>query len=463
MAADTRALIGENAEKVESRSLCFERFAAPQKKDDERTSFFRTAIKRKAIPAKAHSWTTSLSSMVANHGGQLFYSQLQSRMMVNMAGGVMENAGLCLDRFGLPYLPGSAVKGCTRRAVLAALEQWCSAGGLPENRPISGDNPFAQICSRFERPAQLLACIARIFGWGKQEWESQSDWAWAIGADRWVSIISETRSVMMEPVPPSCAGTISFLPGYPVDIGNQADQQDMKTKSPELGLLELDIIACHHPEYYAGKKPVATDTEDPKPVTFPAVASGHVFAFALLALRGATSEDLDTARASLAVGLGTFGIGAKTNAGYGWFDSTDGIHQAVQKAMTRRKDRLEAEERRRLEEERVQAEENRRREEAEQDRAAMANLTSDQREDYLLDKCNDDEFRGRLNSFAGREEAEKRAIVRALRKDPNETGSRRRFWDDLKRKATRGGPPAKLENAIRAMSKQMYPETGKMP
>jgi CRISPR/Cas system CMR subunit Cmr6 (Cas7 group RAMP superfamily) len=51
--------------------------------------------------------------------------------MVNMAGGVMENAGLCLDRFGLPYIPGSAVKGCARRTALAALREWCETGQQP--------------------------------------------------------------------------------------------------------------------------------------------------------------------------------------------------------------------------------------------------------------------------------------------------------------------------------------------
>src|SRR5438034_1425306 len=102
--------------------------------------------------------------------------------MVNMAGGVMENAGLCLDRFGLPYIPGSAVKGCARRAALAALLEWCEAGGQPEHKPIGNDNPCAETCAKFDSPAQMLSAIARVFGWCEQDWKKDSDFAWACDA-----------------------------------------------------------------------------------------------------------------------------------------------------------------------------------------------------------------------------------------------------------------------------------------
>ena len=43
-----------------------------------------------------------------------------SRLMVDLAGGVMENANLNLDRYGLPRIPGSAIKGLARRMALQA-------------------------------------------------------------------------------------------------------------------------------------------------------------------------------------------------------------------------------------------------------------------------------------------------------------------------------------------------------
>ena len=46
-------------------------------------------------------------------------AKLEGRMAINLAEGLIENAGICLDRlFGLPYIPGSAVKGIARHAAL---------------------------------------------------------------------------------------------------------------------------------------------------------------------------------------------------------------------------------------------------------------------------------------------------------------------------------------------------------
>ena len=463
MAADTRTLVGDRAERVESRSLCFERYPNPLAKDDERRAFFGGIIKKRSVNLKADLWSAFLSSMVGQHTGRLLYAQLQSRMMINMAGGVMENVGLCLDRFGLPYLPGSAVKGCARRVALAALHEWCAADGQPGNKPTGTENPFTAICSPFEEPALLLASIARIFGWSEQEWESQSDWAWATGADHRSSIFCKTREVLSRPVPKSYAGAISFLPSHLVDLGQNRTIEGLDRELPDLGQLELEIISCHHPDYYAGKKQFATDTESPIPVTFPAVAPGHIFAFGLIALRGVAPGELDMAKTWLATGLATYGIGAKTNAGYGWFNSSETVDGSVSKALLDLKTKREAARRRAEEELQRQAEEIKKREQAERIKAALANLTPEQVEDFKLQECTDDQFRGRLDTFANRDEGQKRAIVRALRKEPAEVGSRRKFWDDLKKKEQKGGPPAKLAQAIRTLSKQMYPEEGKMP
>src|ERR1035437_2869842 len=48
-----------------------------------------------------------------------FVGVLGGRLLINMAGGVQENAGMALDRcFGLPFIPGPPVKGVTRHAAL---------------------------------------------------------------------------------------------------------------------------------------------------------------------------------------------------------------------------------------------------------------------------------------------------------------------------------------------------------
>mgnify|MGYP003295834990 CR=1 FL=1 len=55
------------------------------------------------------------------------YAKLQSRLIVNQAGGIIENAGLCLHRFfGYPMIPGSAVKGAAHHVA------WCEWKEIPE-------------------------------------------------------------------------------------------------------------------------------------------------------------------------------------------------------------------------------------------------------------------------------------------------------------------------------------------
>jgi hypothetical protein len=120
------------------------------------------------------------------------------------------------------------------------------------------------------------------------------------------------------------AGAVSFLPAFPCRVPPKD--------------LELDILTCHHPHYYSQSKdrsgrllmPVALDVEEPNPVVFPAVAPGTIFEFALLPLRGERNSVAqpgktlcDIARDHLRQGLEIFGLGAKTAAGYGWFEASE--------------------------------------------------------------------------------------------------------------------------------------------
>jgi len=115
---------------------------------------------------------------------------------------------------------------------------------------------------------------------------------------------------------PNFAGAVSFLPAYP-----------RVSPVPDL---ELDVVTPHHQKYYGAnaelEMPVALDTENPIPVVFPAVAAGHIFAFAVI---GKDRDLVQKAREWLRGGLQIFGIGAKTAAGYGWFDCSTGVTSEV--------------------------------------------------------------------------------------------------------------------------------------
>ncbi len=492
MPKDTADVLGPNAEECESRSLFMDRFACPGDKEEHRKKWFES-LARKSPESIVRG------PFISENTTPPLYAQLQSRLMVNMAGGVMENAGLCLDRFGLPYIPGSAVKGCARRAALAALHEWCTSGTKPGSGEDGQDNLFTAACVPFEEPAEMLAAIARVFGWGEQDWSDKtakdgryiSDFAWACEPDvseqtaaseartardssaqdntlvsgagsetgpagspqnaaafNWVTIrlsvvdrLARALRISFQDDDQSpwkrlgaFAGSVSFLPAHPIDLGKTGRLDGLTLDLPPLGKLELDVVTCHHPDYYSKKKDHATDTEDPNPVVFPAVAPGHVFAFALAKLRHGQGDDLNLihARAWLAAGLSVFGLGAKTNAGYGWFDVSDAMQQSI-RACLKQKEANEVAERERViqKEADVKAEQERlvKKRELEQKKASM---TPEENEDFDLDEMNPDQRLQWIEKIDKRNDAQKQAIYRLLQsRDPD-------LWRQLRDKVEKG-------------------------
>lgn len=329
MPSDTRAVLGEKGEKCESRSLFMDRFADPGAREAERDDWFKTLI-------SLQPGLTPRQGPPQPAGAVTLYAQLQSRLMVNMAGGVMENAGLCLDRFGLPCIPGSAVKGCARRM---AIQQLLEATAVPAK-------------------VELLVQIALVFGWGQTEWSNekrdglfQSDFAYAVGDDSWAVVSATARKQL--PNVNHFGGLVGFLPAWPVNLPTVK----LPLRVPALGQLEMDIVTCHHMDYYSRKAKngalvmqVALDSEEPNPVKFPAVAAGHVFAFVLAPLRACSPTLLAAAESWLKAGLSLFGLGAKTAAGYGWFDSSPHLQEKVKAALAERQ-KAEAEQKKKQAEE----------------------------------------------------------------------------------------------------------------
>lgn len=474
---ETQTVIGNKWEHCDSRSLVLDRFADSTLKGDERREFFRRSIGKRSEPHKRDAWREFLRTGLGLKPDDLLFAQLQARLMVNMAGGVMENAGLCLDRLtGIPYIPGSAVKGCARR--MAIQELYESGAGF---QPASDPEDLAAKSKRWDKCAQRLVTIARVFGWADQDWKLGSDFEYACGKADWEEIRARTVKLLFGANPnwkkptgnqplwkalPNFAGSVNFLPSYPVDLGKTGKVDGLPLLVPELGKLELDVVTTHHHEYYSGNPQFATapDIEEPVPVVFPTVAPGHVFTFAVLPGRRCDETLLTAARNWLKQGLETFGLGAKVAAGYGWFDASDELQKNVQKAWIEKERQRQEEQKRKAEEEKRKAEEEARQRKAAEAKAATAGMTAEQKVDYKLANLTDDQFRGRLDNFTKRDPDDQKAIVRALRLTADQPGSRRAFWDALKARAQKGGKPAQIEQAIRQLSKQMFPgKEGKMP
>lgn len=330
MPAETRDALGADAGRCESRSLYISKFTDPQANDDRngtpRKDWFDSLVRRNPASIRRADWFPETATRL--------HARLMSRLMVDMAGSAMENAGLGLDRFGIPFIPGSAAKGCARRMALQSLHDWVHVG----NQSFQEDDLCAQACSAFKTPAEMLAAIAQAFGWveldwkpGKKEGLFQSDFGWACGEDH-QTVWKEACAIfakrlgwrLSEESPweklPAFAGAVGFLPAFPnTDPG-----------------LELDVLTVHHKDYYEGAIPVATDTEEPVPVFFPTVKpqqENDYFTFPLVQLRRAEDSVVRQARHWLALGLSVFGLGAKTNAGYGWFDASNELNVSISKAI----------------------------------------------------------------------------------------------------------------------------------
>lgn len=217
------------------------------------------------------------------NGALSFTAALGGRLIVNQAGGVLENAGLCLHpHFNAPYIPGSAVKGCARHAAWLA---W--------NEAEDGEVKLA-----------AAKDVAEIFGFPTGEKD----------LDDYLKVncgYGEAQS-----------GKVAFLAAVP------------ETTAP----LVADVVTCHHPEYYAGKMPEAIDCESPIPNVFPCVEKEAGFVFSLVP-SGSNRELLLRAKHWLVVALTENGVGAKTAAGYGWFVYDEAAENAREAARAK----LEAE------------------------------------------------------------------------------------------------------------------------
>jgi CRISPR-associated protein Cmr6 len=208
-----------------------------------------------------------------------FAGVLGGRLLINMAGGVQENAGMALDRcFGLPFIPGSAVKGVTRHAALWDIRNTAD----PAEK---------------ERKLRLALLAFGFIGddlrTGRKK---QGDFVWAAGNE---GLVRKAGAPFTER--DSFKGLLSFLPAYPTE----------NTK------IVAEVLTPH---------PRAADAlrgKEPRPIFFPAVECGSSFGFAIAACWSPEGIDaravLSQAGEWLRSAVTTQGIGAKTGAGYGWF------------------------------------------------------------------------------------------------------------------------------------------------
>lgn len=221
--------------------------------------------------------------------------RLEGRLAINLAEGLIQNAGINLDRiFGLPLIPGSAVKGVTRSVALAELKQ---------NKEMKAFENFA-----------------RIFGLGKSEFnEPDGELCQFLHLLPDCSLPRDDKGKVIREL----KGAISFLPSMPINSAK----------------IVVDITNVHTPDYYRTGRSEDLRHERPRPNYFPAVERGAEFVFPLL-LNSIGKNDttlLDMAEKWLVLALQEHGIGAKTAAGYGWFSDLTAEKKKKQEEENARK------------------------------------------------------------------------------------------------------------------------------
>jgi len=188
---------------------------------------------------------------------------LNWRLAINLgAASVYETSLLFHRNYSIPYIPGSAVKGVTRHwAILKFAEK-------SKKNPKMIDNALSQ-GKDLEISVENIsfADLIRIFGTqGKK-------------------------------------GEVIFFDALPI-IEQKND------------FIVLDVMNVHYKPYYE-KGETPSDWHNPTPIFFLAVEMGTKFRFALASM----SENLvKKAKELLKEALRNIGIGAKTSAGYGYFE-----------------------------------------------------------------------------------------------------------------------------------------------
>ncbi|MBR5080307.1 MAG: type III-B CRISPR module RAMP protein Cmr6 [Victivallales bacterium] len=398
-------LLGDKFEKCESPSLRLEKFVNVTKNaQDERKNEIDAFVNchHKFVKKNAPTFRHPLAKE--------FIAMLGGNLIVNQSGGVLENAGLCLDSIrNYPYIPGSAVKGVASHAAWAEWEE--------------------------DKSLEKALQVARVFGFPTNHKD----------LDRLILNSIGQKNAQ------GCSGAVCFMAAVPF----------------ENAAISVDIATSHHPEYYQGGRNKAFDDENPIPLPFPVVKAGTKFIFRLLPLKNCNDTIMADAQKWLIQAMTVLGLGAKTAAGYGWFEYDEAESQKLLKIEKEKAEqkRLAEEklERERLAREKAKQEEMERAKAKKEYEEKIKTMSPEEKWDYIIaNEWDENKFRNRLGMFwqtgkGALDEEEKKAIVRALKV------SKKAVWDEIKNaKQKKGEPPwPRIADEVRKLNKTTYGD--KMP
>lgn len=262
--------------------------------------------------AVASQVVTRWHNMVKSQGATPVTLTPEWRFVVGLGDKTALEVGFTFHRiYGFPVIPGSALKGLARAA---ALSQIADTLGVPrlllhqaQKRANHKPRPLPTPIEKLE--ALLMATDARI-----QE-AKQLELTKKEGVET-LNRLREEKGLENLDLTQHEALLTSFrtIFGTPYAAGEAIFFDAMPAAPP---VLEIDVMNVHYPEYYGGDN-LPTDNQNPNPIPFLTVGRSP-FSFAVGWRNTVNATDLHQAEVWLKAGLSEFGVGAKTAAGYGYF------------------------------------------------------------------------------------------------------------------------------------------------
>lgn len=255
-----------------------------------------------------------------------------------------DNGFAFLDPHGLPYVPGSSLKGVVRRATehLALFDDH-SSWTIPAVWALFGmDATAAYLCrppqkesdaDRREREHWRDAYLAHVNGLG----EAERDLARGLlSLDRASDVVSALRNLPGNPMLDELhwRGALVFWDAY-----------------PQCSSLEVDVMTPHFTKYYQEGKAPPSDDGDPKPIYFMVIPQGvklaiHVDCRPPLGSPASSVRWRDLLASAIDHALDWGGLGAKTSTGYGRAERNPDAERREEARRERELEARRAEERR---------------------------------------------------------------------------------------------------------------------
>jgi CRISPR-associated protein Cmr6 len=218
------------------------------------------------------------SSLQENYNWIDFKGIVENNLVIGLGNPSVFETDITLhNTYGIPYIPGSAIKGVLRNYIIEKYFKECS------------DNCNVKCNKQCEKEAEADQAFNAIFG----------------GQDK------EGKNIQ---------GKVIFIDAFP----------------KEKYEIKLDVMTPHHMNYYNDNKDFPLDCDDTNPIMFLVVANGTEFKFNIAVNKDINKNMCNIAKGSrllneecdiekfilenLIKALTFHGIGAKTSVGYGYFE-----------------------------------------------------------------------------------------------------------------------------------------------